>query len=192
MQRDTGYYYVQYYKHDGRTGKKTDTLIWDICHWEQIGENTGLWYFSGHDSSTPESFFTDVYPFRIQMPDEPNFVIPEHITQYLKHLPTCNTMKDWSEANQAMADTPTIFRDEDYYAATEELRHKQTLCTCGLDNLLTVNKNKLANILPDSFDVANQACNYAGLKTNASGIRHAFAEGAKWAISTIISKLNLK
>ena len=60
----------------------------------------------------------------------------EDITKYCRHLPTCNIMQDWSEAEQAMADTPERFRDEGWRQAYEEMRVKKNTCTCGLDELL--------------------------------------------------------
>lgn len=58
--RKTGYYFVQYYKHDGRTGKKTDKLVWDICHYERTSKTSGLWFFHGQDQSIPEIFFNKI------------------------------------------------------------------------------------------------------------------------------------
>lgn len=55
---------------------------------------------------------------------------------YLQHLKTCNVFKDWSEADQALADTPTEFRDAGYYLALHELQTLKQQCTCGLDGLI--------------------------------------------------------
>lgn len=47
-------------------------------------------------------------------------------------------MQDWSEADQALSDTPTQFRDADYYIAVEELNAKKRQCTCGLNDIVKV------------------------------------------------------
>jgi hypothetical protein len=57
-------------------------------------------------------------------------------SKYAQHLPECNTMQDWLEADQALADTPQRFRDGDFYHAVEELQALKTKCTCGLNDLL--------------------------------------------------------
>lgn len=53
--------------------------------------------------------------------------------QYMKHLPSCNTQQNWLEAEQALADTPTEFRDESYHMAIEDIERKKCLCSCGLE-----------------------------------------------------------
>lgn len=63
------------------------------------------------------------------------------ITKYMKHLPTCNIMQDWSEAETAMAYTPDEFRDHDWAEAREELNAKMGTCTCGLIEAKEVAKN---------------------------------------------------
>lgn len=60
----------------------------------------------------------------------------EELKKYLHHLPTCQIMQDWSEAEQAMADTPQRFRDESWDQAYEEMRTKMNTCTCGLHAIL--------------------------------------------------------
>ena len=60
----------------------------------------------------------------------------EDFKKYCKHLPTCNLSKDWSEAEDALADTPDIYRDESWNEAYEELRLLKNTCTCGLTELL--------------------------------------------------------
>lgn len=57
------------------------------------------------------------------------------IEKYLTHLPTCNKMQDWSEAEQAFADTPNEFRDDRYYIALKEMCYKQNICTCGMEQV---------------------------------------------------------
>ncbi len=54
------------------------------------------------------------------------------LQEYLTHLPHCNIMQDWTEAEQAMADTPEEFRDEGYNVAYDEMGVKKKTCTCGL------------------------------------------------------------
>jgi DNA-binding IscR family transcriptional regulator len=56
--------------------------------------------------------------------------------QYFKHLDTCNLMQDWSEADDAFANTPQQFRDADYYVAIEEMNAKRQTCTCGMEQAL--------------------------------------------------------
>jgi hypothetical protein len=53
---------------------------------------------------------------------------------YLQHLPECNMMQNWSEAYDAMANTPAQFRDGDYYYAYQQLDIKSKTCTCGLQD----------------------------------------------------------
>ena len=53
--------------------------------------------------------------------------------KYMNHLPTCSKMQNWSEARQALADTPSKFRDADYYEACTELENKMATCTCGYE-----------------------------------------------------------
>lgn len=55
------------------------------------------------------------------------------LIKYAEHLPTCNIKQDWTEALQAMADTPTQFRDAGYQQAQNELYSKMGKCTCGLN-----------------------------------------------------------
>jgi len=61
----------------------------------------------------------------------------EELKKYLKHLPTCSTQQNWSEAEQAMSDTPERFRDEGWHLAYEEMRQKKNTCTCGLEKILS-------------------------------------------------------
>jgi hypothetical protein len=61
------------------------------------------------------------------------------LKKYMKHLPTCYKMQDWTEAQQAMGDTPEKFRDESWYLSYEEMRQKMNTCTCGLEKLLKEN-----------------------------------------------------
>lgn len=58
-----------------------------------------------------------------------------NIDQYLIHLPTCSTMQNWGEAEQALADTPQQLRSEDWNKAYEEMRTKMKTCTCGLQDI---------------------------------------------------------
>ena len=58
------------------------------------------------------------------------------LEQYCQHLPTCNIMQDWSEAEQALSDTPMRFRDEGWEKAVEEMYRKKQTCTCGLNKKL--------------------------------------------------------
>ena len=62
-------------------------------------------------------------------------------TKYMKHLPTCNMMQDWSEAEAAFADTPTHFRDGNWNEARHEMDLKRNTCTCGLIEAIEVAKN---------------------------------------------------
>jgi hypothetical protein len=59
------------------------------------------------------------------------------IQKYLNHLPTCNKMQDWTEAQQAMADVPNKFRDEGYAMGVAEMYKKQNTCTCGLNEIIS-------------------------------------------------------
>jgi hypothetical protein len=63
------------------------------------------------------------------------------LTKYLRHLPNCNQLRDWSEAEQALADTPERFRDEGYYQAISEMDRLKNLCTCGLEEELKKENN---------------------------------------------------
>lgn len=57
------------------------------------------------------------------------------IIPYLKHLPNCNIMQDWSEADSAFAHTPNNMRDEGYSQAVEDLNTKRQTCACGLHEI---------------------------------------------------------
>ncbi len=61
--------------------------------------------------------------------------------KYMQHLPTCNKMQDWSEAEDAFAATPDYLRDFNYYIAREEMDEKRNTCTCGLEKLLNSEQN---------------------------------------------------
>lgn len=61
----------------------------------------------------------------------------EDLKKYLKHLPTCWTQQNWTEAEQAMADTPESFRDEGWHMAYEEIRRKRNTCNCGMEKILS-------------------------------------------------------
>jgi len=54
----------------------------------------------------------------------------------MQHLSTCNKMQDWSEAEQAAADTPEKFRDEGYHEAVDEMGDKKNTCTCGVEQAI--------------------------------------------------------
>lgn len=56
--------------------------------------------------------------------------------KYFKHLNICNKMQDWLEADQAMADTPSEFRDESFFIAISEMEEKKRTCTCGMEECL--------------------------------------------------------
>lgn len=60
----------------------------------------------------------------------------EDLKIYVKHLPTCNIMQDWYEADDAMSRTPESMRDEGFYIAQEEIERKKKTCICGLEELL--------------------------------------------------------
>lgn len=59
----------------------------------------------------------------------------EDLKKYLKHLPTCWTQQNWTEAEQAMADTPESLRDEGWHIAYEEIRRKRNTCNCGMEEI---------------------------------------------------------
>lgn len=59
----------------------------------------------------------------------------KEINKFLQHLPTCNLMQDWSEAADAVANTPQQFRDEGYCEAVQEMENKRRQCTCGLNEI---------------------------------------------------------
>jgi len=62
----------------------------------------------------------------------------DYLRQFLHHKLICNIMQDWSEAEQAMADTPERFKDESWHLAYDEMRQKMNTCTCGLSELLAL------------------------------------------------------
>ncbi len=64
-----------------------------------------------------------------------NMVKMANITGYLQHRPDCLIMQDWSEAEQAMMDTPENLKDESYHQAYQEMKTKQQTCSCGLDEV---------------------------------------------------------
>lgn len=64
------------------------------------------------------------------------------IKKYLQHLPSCNKMQDWTEAEQALSDIPQNLRDIEWESAYMEMRVKMNTCTCGLDKILNKIKNK--------------------------------------------------
>lgn len=53
------------------------------------------------------------------------------LKKYGDHTPECNTKQDWTEAEQALADTPTQFRDHSWNQAVDEMNDKKNTCTCG-------------------------------------------------------------
>lgn len=55
--------------------------------------------------------------------------------QFLKHLPSCNIMQDWSEAEDAFASTPNNLRGPDFDEAVNEMNIKRNTCTCGVSNV---------------------------------------------------------
>lgn len=57
------------------------------------------------------------------------------LCNYVDHKPTCTMRQDWSEAEQAFADTPTPFRDHGYDEAVAEMNRKKNTCSCGLKEL---------------------------------------------------------
>ncbi len=59
----------------------------------------------------------------------------EDLKKYLRHLSTCWTQQNWSEAEQAMADTPEGFRDEGWQMAYNEIRRKRNTCNCGMEKV---------------------------------------------------------
>ena len=62
--------------------------------------------------------------------------ILEQLKPYLHHLPSCNIKQDWSEAEQALSDTPDKYKDENWQSAYDEMRVKMNTCTCGLHKIL--------------------------------------------------------
>lgn len=85
----------------------------------------------------------EYYPWALRAMDEYSSSLKgeverlrEALVKYGQHLPTCNIKQDWSEALDAMANTPTKFRDHGYDKALEELKEKQNTCTCGLETSL--------------------------------------------------------
>ena len=119
----------------------------------------------------------------------------KNVIKYMKHLPTCNIMQNWSEADQAMADTPQSFRDADYYRAVEEIEYKKHKCTCGYEEAVKALKagktgisislpsdeeikreyKKLGKILGKLFDEKGMVCTFAG---------------AQWMRNYIAEKIN--
>lgn len=79
--------------------------------------------------NTADRFLNKQNITKSEDPDNPLF-------PYINHLPVCNIIADWSEAEAAMADTPEKFRDEGWHHAYEEMRQKQKICTCGLEDVL--------------------------------------------------------
>lgn len=71
----------------------------------------------------------------------------EDITKYLRHLPTCTMMQDWSEAESALADTPARFRGPDYDQALAEMNAKRNTCSCGLSTV----KEKILKLERDAL-----------------------------------------
>lgn len=69
----------------------------------------------------------------------------------MQHQPHCNTMQDWSEAEDAFANTPTHLRDAAWEAARAELDVKRNTCTCGI-----VATEVSFSTAPDVFVLSNQ------------------------------------
>ncbi len=84
----------------------------------------------------------------------------KEVSLYLTHLPTCNTKQDWSEAIQAMGDTPQDLRDETWYYGYEEMRTKMDTCNCGLEevkkSLLTA--SECGTIWDAAVTISNNLC----------------------------------
>ena len=70
-----------------------------------------------------------------------------NISKYLHHLPTCNIMQDWSEAETAFADTPSNLRDYEWEQARNDLDNKKSICTCGLEEAMHTPNTKTAEEL---------------------------------------------
>lgn len=76
---------------------------------------------------------------------ENGFFTEEQVNQYLQHSSQCQTLQNWEEALQAMADTPNEFRDEGWYIAQNEIEKKRTTCNCYYHSIklyLTMGKPK--------------------------------------------------
>lgn len=87
--------------------------------------------------------------------------------QYWKHLPTCNKVADWTEAQQAMSDTPEKFRDEDWQFAYHEMQYKMQTCTCGMENALKETKESL--FTPDQIRKVQELAYDAGWEARGAG-----------------------
>jgi len=76
----------------------------------------------------------------------------EDLKKYMNHLPTCNKMQDWTEAQQAMSDTPSQFIDEGWSIANLEMKEKMNTCTCGMENILQELSHPLSMKITDDFE----------------------------------------
>lgn len=108
------------------------------------------------------------------MMDEKNYGLDDNLfykitfmEEFWKHLQTCNTMQDWSEAEQAMADTPNEFMDESYYEALLEIDEKKKKCTCGMEKALK--ETKEAMFTPEEIAKVQELAYEAGFNAG-SGI----------------------
>lgn len=89
----------------------------------------------------------------------------EKLKQYATHSSTCNKMQDWTEAETALADTPTKFRDDSYYKAIQDLENRKRTCTCGIEEILkNINMEQLKEDKKGGFfDLPkNNTCNDPG------------------------------
>lgn len=60
----------------------------------------------------------------------------EDLLKYTDHLPTCTMRQDWSEAEDAFANTPSYMRGPDFDEAVSEMNRKKNTCSCGLHELV--------------------------------------------------------
>lgn len=68
------------------------------------------------------------------------------ITEYMNHLPTCNTQQNWLEAEQALADSP---EGPDKQMAYQEMIDKKNTCTCGYKELVKTLRDQIGALLLD-------------------------------------------
>lgn len=84
--------------------------------------------------------------------------------QYFQHLPTCNKISDWSEAQEALSLCPDGIDKETAY---EEMRVKMNTCTCGMENCLKATKESL--FTPDDIRKVQEQAYEAGFQAGQIG-----------------------
>jgi vacuolar-type H+-ATPase subunit H len=83
--------------------------------------------------------------------EEVILILRHKLQPYLHHKKSCNLEQDWTEAQQAMGDTPEKFRDESWHLAYNEMREKMQTCTCGANDIIESIVDELESLQEDKI-----------------------------------------